>query len=234
MAHIKDDCDQSIARDSVFDWGTSRRASEESEDVAAAGANNNKGKGNGGDSPSEPSSRYDPKAMSRIVDITDLVDDSDTGSDDESEFGFSPQRSNSGRNIAAKSLKNARHRSGGTTLLPRRAAIVAALVAIIGAASVAIGIAVMSADRQASSSGGGMPLAPDARATGLADEAQHLLETAERIIYACSESNLHDGGIAQCHELCVGNMCCFRDGEDSCRDDEEKNCSVYTGCEALV
>ena len=89
--------------------------------VTAAGANNNKG--NCVDSPSEPSPWYDPKAMSRIVvDITDLVYDSDTGSDDESKFGFSPQRSNSGRNIAAKGLKNARHRSGGKTLLPRRAA----------------------------------------------------------------------------------------------------------------
>ena len=85
MANIADDT--SVGRDSVFDWGgkdgtNNVRMSSIIPSTSRSNSNrsNNSGGGGGGGDDSEPSSRYDPTAMSRIVDITDLVDDEDDSS----------------------------------------------------------------------------------------------------------------------------------------------------------
>lgn len=98
--------DVSISANSVFDWGnasvlgrsrtgggggvgmTSTNAGSYSSYAAAVAREGQSGGGesvNSGSRESEPTSRYDPKAMSRIVDITDLVDESSDGeeSDDD-------------------------------------------------------------------------------------------------------------------------------------------------------
>lgn len=67
-----------------------------------------------------------------------------------------------------------------------------------------------------------------------ASNQQRLLELAERIVTACSETslNLND---AECQNLCKPGICCFGSGEgvQSCENDIEKNCAVYGGCDAL-
>jgi len=72
MANINDDT--SVGRDSVFDWGSSGSSKVRLSSI--------EGKTNININDAEAPSRYDPTAMSRIVDITDLVDDSDDDDDD--------------------------------------------------------------------------------------------------------------------------------------------------------
>ena len=76
MANINDDT--SVGRDSVFDWGSSGSSKVRLSSIEGKGTKTNF---NNQDTES-PASRYDPSAMSRIVDITDLVDDSDDDDDD--------------------------------------------------------------------------------------------------------------------------------------------------------
>mmetsp|Transcript_30906 Transcript_30906/g.52395 ORF Transcript_30906/g.52395 Transcript_30906/m.52395 type:complete len:231 (-) Transcript_30906:424-1116(-) len=207
-----DDC-KSISKQSCFDWGLSRDTlistdggslvpGERSSDSASKGPSR------------EPSSRYDPKAMSRIVDITDLVDEAD--SDDEEVIGHSSGIGG----VTRKNSGGQRSYGPGGSFIARQALILLALVAIIVAASLAIGFAVPSS---ALSSGGGS-------AEG---NEQALFETAERVIIACSESALNED-MKACQKICKRNMCCFETGTYSCKTDEKKMCAAYAGCEALV
>jgi len=218
MAHIRDDTDTSVGRDPVFDWGFSRDESSVGKTDESAG----------NDVASlEPSSRYDPKAMSRIVDITDLVDESDDAdSDDEDDMvrhGRRSARSKSVRGSTSggkKAKRNKKQPLYKSPLLCRQALILLGLVGIIAAASVAIGYAVIGMNKDASNEGG---------------EQQRLLIIAERVTTACSESNL-DGDMSDCQDLCDRKLCCFElsGSQYSCEDDETMNCPVYAGCQALV
>ncbi|KAL7542482.1 hypothetical protein ACHAXR_013132 [Thalassiosira sp. AJA248-18] len=215
MAHIKDDTDSSVARDSVFDWGFKNKNAD-GDSVAGTEA-------------SAPSSRYDPKAMSRIVDITDLVDESSDGDSDD-EMGHTPRPSNVSsitENINNGQFnKKKRHQYGPGGMGCRQVVILVSLVAIIAAASVAIGYAVMNVSPTTN---------PYRNGEQQPQQQQQLLEIAERVITACSESHL-DRDMSECQELCFesGHMCCFESGEYSCENDEGKACAVYAGCEALV
>lgn len=65
------------------------------------------------------------------------------------------------------------------------------------------------------------------------EQQQHLLDMAEQVVVACSESKLNDDA-SDCQHLCQHSSCCFERGGYSCEDDEEKDCAVYAGCGALV
>lgn len=182
--------DKSITKQSCFDWGLGRDTMNSLESAAGSLISTNKGSG---DSASKgPSSRYDPKAMSRIVDITDLVDEADSDDDEEEVIGHS-----SGLGGVKKPKSGGRQYGpggiGGGKFMIRQALILMALVGIIVAASLAIGFAVPSSF----SSGG---------AGGVVGNEQQLFETAERVVMACSESAL-DESMKACQKICkVGQL----------------------------
>ena len=60
-----------------------------------------------------------------------------------------------------------------------------------------------------------------------------MLETAERVVMACSESKLNEN-LSDCQNLCTSHLCCFETGDYGCQDDASKDCAVYAACEALV
>ena len=212
-----DDC-KSISKQSCFDWGLSRDTLI-STDNGSLVPGERTGSESSNKGPSrEPSSRYDPKAMSRIVDITDLVDEAD--SDDEEVIGHSSGMGGVTRKNSGGQTSYGPGGAGGGSFLARQALILLALVAIIVAASLAIGFAVPSS---VLSSGGG----------SVEGNEQALFETAERVIVACSESALNED-MKACQKICKRNMCCFETGTYSCKTDEKKMCAAYAGCEALV
>jgi hypothetical protein len=208
------DDNKSISKQSCFDWGLSRDTVVSLESGVLPGNDRSDSSASKG-----PSSRYDPKAMSRIVDITDLVDEAD--SDDDEVIGH-----NSGIGGVAGAKSNGPTRSygpggvGGGNFMIRQALILVALVGIIAAASLAIGFAVPPS---AFTLGGG----------SVEGNEQELFETAERVVMACSESALNED-MKACQKICKRNMCCFETGKYSCKDDEKKMCAAYAGCEALV
>ncbi len=208
---------KSISKQSCFDWGLSRDTL-----ISADGGSLVPGERSSSDSASKgPSSRYDPKAMSRIVDITDLVDEAD--SDEEEVIGHSSRvggvtKADSGGGSTRS------YGPGGKSGFSRQATILMALAAIIVAASLAIGFAVPY-DSSALSFGG-------SSSSGKGNE-QALFETAERVVIACSESALNED-MKACQKICKRNMCCFETGKYSCKDDDKKMCAAYAGCEALV
>jgi hypothetical protein len=203
--------------------------------------------------------------MSRIVDINDLVDDSsgDDSDDDGGIIGHSvgigsviggvgrssrskssssgpgkldPSSSNDGND--GRSMKGTGPNAPGGVSLGQ-ALILSSLVAIIAAASVAIGYAVV----------GPSPPALSSTSTGYDDDSsglsraymgaegggeQKLLEIAERVVVACSEENL-DSDMSDCRALCRDRACCFDDDVDrSCADDERWNCAAYAGCANIL
>jgi len=210
MAHIKDDCDASVAKEASLDWG-----------------------GDSMTSVSEgPSSRYDPKAMSRIVDITDLVDDDDHSSDDDDIMGHNSSnlRNSTSSRGSSTSIGNVSKKRRGlygpAGVECRQVMVLVSLVGIIAAASVAIGYAVMNGDPTGN---GKSPI----RSGSDGNREQELLEMAERVVTACAESKL-DESMKECQKLCRSSMCCFEDGDYSCADDEKKDCAVYGGCVNLM
>lgn len=185
--------------------------------------------------------------MSRIVDITDLVDDSsDADSDDDiigHNSGMGGLHSNglgmgsmkvrtkmeSGGGLSSFRNKKSRgYGPGGavSSLMCRQVVILVALVGVIIGASVAIGFAVLrtSPDDAIPSVGANV-----ASSSG----GQDLLMIAERIVTSCSETKLNED-MTECQQLCHANMCCFESGEYNCENDESKNCAAHAGCEALV
>lgn len=247
--------DASLSKDSVFDWGSlpGHKNDGVSTLTSARGATS---AGN------DRVSRYDPRAMNRITDITDLVDDSD-----ESEGGGRPSLvvpsgdKAGGDGAAGGAGSGRRHRwrregVGGqpanNSLLCRQAIVLLTLVAIVASASLAIGYAVVGGEPK--SSGGGekaggtggpsSPAGPAPHAVDGGDEdvalvaaapagGQDLLELAERVVTACGERSL-DADMTECQHLCRYSMCCFVSGQYSCEADDTKDCAVYAGCEALV
>jgi hypothetical protein len=220
MSHIKDDTDKSISRDSVLDWGFN------------PGSNNREASTNSVED--GPSSRYDPRAMSRIVDINDLVDES--SSEDEGEEVLTAGSAVSGEaSIQSNQKKRTRRQQYGPGGMGcRQVLILVSLLGIIVAASLAIGYAVIGGNPSSSNNNlNGRGSANSVRAG--TNEEQLLLEMAERITIACSEANL-DEDMSECQMLCHENLCCFEESssEYSCEDDESKACAVYAGCYALV
>lgn len=167
--------------------------------------------------------------MSRIVDITDLVDDASDSSDDEDIIGHS---SDGGafagltKNGSESNLTNPKKAYGpggaGYSLLIHQFLILFVLLSVIVGACVAIGYAVMDAK--------GIYPSSSIESDG---NQQHLLETAERVDTACSEEKLNRD-MSECQTLCRSNLCCFGSGEYNCENDENKACAVYAGCEALL
>eukprot|EP00804_Cyclotella_cryptica_P003905 CCRYP_016100-RA/>CCRYP_016100-RA protein AED:0.31 eAED:0.31 QI:141/1/1/1/1/1/2/149/244 len=184
----------------------------------------------GGSNVAAPSSRYDPKAMSRIVDITDLVDDASESSDDEDIIGHSSEGGAFTvltKNGSQSNLTNPKKVYGpggaGCSLVTQQFLILFALLSVIIGACVAIGYAVIDAK--------GMFPNPSIESDG--NQQQHLLKTAERIVTACSEGRLNED-MSDCQKLCHSSMCCFDSGEYNCKEDESKACAVFAGCEALI
>ena len=114
----------------------------------------------------------------------------------------------------------------------RQVLILLSLVGIIVGASVGIGYAVLSGGNTNGKSGTNAAAFAGANGENGMTE-QQLLEIAERVIVACSETIL-DNDLTECQNLCHSSMCCFESGQYSCEDDESKACAVYAGCEALV
>ena len=171
-------------------------------------------------------SRYDPRTVSKVVDITDLVDDESDASDDENIVGHSSEggafavltKSGSHSNVTSATKQ---YGPGGTgltrPLVAKQVLILLTLLGVIVGACVAIGYAVLGA-REASPPVG---------------ENELLLQTAERVITACSELQLNED-MSECQNLCHARMCCFDSGKYNCEKDENKACAVFAGCEALV
>lgn len=221
MAYFKDDSE--VLCDDSLDWGCKNESSTH------AG----------------PSSRYDPNAMSRIVDINDLVDEDDSDDDDDddeivrqnsfkSSNGASSMPTTTGAQSKTKKRGSYIPDGVGSILMYRQVLILVALVGIIAAASVAIGYTVIHSDSpnkwMPSMRGGDASLQVE---NSNHQEQQQLLELAERVIAACAESQL-DESMSECQRLCHGSMCCFEDESYSCEDDETKNCGVYAGCDNLI
>lgn len=241
MSHMKDDADTSVSRDPVFDWGFSRDSIRKSADnidgsdgASASASASATGAGS--------SSRYDPKTMSRIVDITDLVDDSSTDSDDDAIVGHSIKtvaghnfRKGGGTMISifSKRKKSSSSREGsGPCLMCRQVVILFSLVTIIVAAGFAVVYAVQNGGGDAARASASISSA--LRGPDPPEVSQDLLETGERINKECAESQL-DQNMGECQKLCRDHLCCFEEsGPYSCVNDSSKNCGAYGGCEALV
>ena len=164
-----------------------------------------------------------PFSSAMIADINDLV----YTSDDENsrlDFGFDDVWSEAERRGGTDKIQSS-SRLGSLTRPPMGTVLlVAALVAIVAAASMAIGYAVVvrAPDGPARHPIGGEPPSPE----------QELLEVAERVVAACGEEML-DRDMSGCQRLCRSSMCCFG-GDYSCEEDEGRDCAAYAGCEALV
>ena len=115
----------------------------------------------------------------------------------------------------------------------RQTLAIMSLVALIFAASLAIGFAIINSDQtKTHHTNNNTPQL----ATGNDNEApsrQQRLERAERVVIACSEQHLN-ADISECQKLCHAKLCCFDSGEYSCKSDKKKDCAVHAGCEALV
>jgi hypothetical protein len=181
------------------------------------------------------SSRYDPKAMSRIVDITDLVDDESESDDNEDIIGHSSE--GGAFSVLTKTGSDSRltnptkaYGPGGVgfSFFSKQFLILFALGCVIVGACVAIGYAVMNDTGMPKNAGNKTNLSVKS-----GGNQQQLLETAERIITACSEKRLNKD-MTECQTLCKSSMCCFGSGKYNCEKDASKSCALYAGCEALV
>lgn len=231
--------DRSVGQQSVFDWGKESCGGGNDRSIASGDTSTKEG----------PSSRYDPKAMSRIVDINDLVDDSGDDSDDDDQI-VGHSSSSGGINAKGKGAGSVgaaakRRKSGnmlgygpggiGSGMMMRQILILTALVAIIVGASMAIGLAIVNSNEPGNNKGASNTQNLMGTPNKMTEDTrnQQLLEIAERVIMECSESKL-DEDMSGCQKLCKKNMCCFESGKYGCEDDEKKNCAVYAGCANLM
>lgn len=167
--------------------------------------------------------------MSKVLDITDLVDDASDSSDDEDIIGHSSEggafsmltKTGSDSNIT-RSNRAYGPGGAGSSLLVKQVLILLMLLGIIVGACVALGYAVLGAQEISPHVGQNAHLGN-----------QDLLETAERVITVCSEDHLNED-MSECQNLCHDRMCCFDSGKYNCEKDESKACAVFAGCEALV
>lgn len=230
--------DDSRSTDSVLDWGSMGSGGKNREEslgvstmTSAEGLTTSKNK---------HVSRYNPGSMIRITDINDLVDSSEESDDDDSIVGKNASSVAAGSDIEMSVRRVRRQniwchsqRKAGPSPWCRQAIILVSLIGIIAAASMSIGWIVVyggSSRKTYSIIEGGDGAA--ARSSPQ-QQQQQLLEIAERVVLACSESAL-DEDMSGCQKLCHSSMCCFEEGEYSCEDDESKDCAVYAGCEALI
>lgn len=103
-------------------------------------------------------------------------------------------------------------------LVAKQVLILLTLLGVIVGACVAIGYAVLGAREVLPAVG---------------ENNEELLQTAERVITACSELQLNED-MSECQNLCHARMCCFDSGKYNCEKDQNKACAVFAGCEALV
>ena len=164
------------------------------------------------DLPAVHKTRYNPNP--RIGDITDLVEES---SDDD--IDNSIKVGNNSSNQYGPTRK-------GTSLVCRQVVFAISVVAIIIGAGLMIGYVITNNDKPTINSSA-LLMVPNN------NDEQQLLETAERVVIACSESKL-DNNISECQKLCTSHLCCFETDEYGCQDDISKDCAVYAACEALV
>ena len=211
----------SLNKNSVFDWGSTKDASSVSTDGAGDLAHLAEG-GGGTIGPS----RYDPTVMSRIVDITDLVDDSSDDDENESAIvGHSTSigglQISAGRRLSRSNSNSGHHRSGGFNL-HSFGSLALVTILIIGSALL-IGNTIMNNNQ------------PSIQSSALVatSDGEELLMTAERIVLACSDHALTTDR-SECQNLCNGRMCCFETDDYSCDNDDSKDCPVYAGCKALL
>ena len=205
MANINDDT--SVGRDSVFDWGSSG-----SSKVRLSSIEGKESKTKVDDE--APTSRYDPTAMSRIVDITDLVDDGDDDDDD---------------NIIGNSSSMPRTMHIGTiNATGNKSSSKKGLVGLIILTAIVcvVGFGYVNNQRSSSTVSSAYLLVDDE------DGQQEKLEMAERVITACGSEG--EGINKECQSLCKSKLCCFDDGEYGCQGDDSKDCATYAGCIALV
>ena len=144
---------------SLFDWGECASLgalSLKSESLSTDGLD-----AAAGAPPHQPSSRYDPKAMSRIVDINDLVDSGGDDSSDENDdigdvvaTGGGGGRSHSSMEVKGRRKKRPSYGPPAGILVCRQLLVLVALVGIIFAASIAIGYAVIGSGTPDSIVGG--------------------------------------------------------------------------------
>jgi len=201
---------------SVLDWGSTNGAGG----IRGVSASTDEGPSNTGAGDGHVS-RYDPNTMNRINDITDLVDDSSDSDSDDIIVGHS---------IATGTTHKKRYKKQHTKgpLLSRHAVILVLVLALIAGAGFGLMLPVTKNRKSINSNaeGGG----EEARAL----EQQELLEIAESVVTVCSEEQL-DIDMGPCQNICHASMCCFEEDEEySCEDDEDMDCAVYAGCEALV
>ena len=118
-------------------------------------------------------------------------------------------------------------REGSMTTLVR-CVVVSSVVGTLAFASLAIGYTIV--EHRLDRMDGRGEIVDDGRDN---DESQELFEMAERVVLACSEESL-DADMSACRDACHSKMCCFETGIYSCEEEEEEDCAVYAGCEALV
>ena len=164
------------------------------------------------DLPTVHKTRYNPNP--RIGDITDLVEES---SDDDIDNSIKVGNNSSNQYGPARK---------GTSLVCRQIVFAISVVAIIFGAGLMIGYVITNNDKPTINSSALLTVPNN-------NDEQQLLETAERVVMACSESKL-DNNLSECQKLCKSKLCCFDEGEYGCQDDVSKDCAVYAACEALV
>eukprot|EP00584_Thalassiosira_punctigera_P016641 CAMPEP_0172554800 /NCGR_PEP_ID=MMETSP1067-20121228/56520_1 /TAXON_ID=265564 ORGANISM="Thalassiosira punctigera, Strain Tpunct2005C2" /NCGR_SAMPLE_ID=MMETSP1067 /ASSEMBLY_ACC=CAM_ASM_000444 /LENGTH=239 /DNA_ID=CAMNT_0013343241 /DNA_START=72 /DNA_END=791 /DNA_ORIENTATION=- len=221
------DEDESISKDSALDWGSVPGAVSNRNNSLGSVSGVTKEKQSNMGADRGHVSRYDPSAMNRITDITDLVDDSSSDSDDDTIVG---------KRVGKKSATAAKQKDGEGHRPPmplcRQAVVLLSLIAVIAAFGFGMfGIvnAVISSEPRNKPSNRSAERGE--KVAGL--EQQELLKIAQRVVTACSEEKL-DLDMSECQKLCHSSMCCFDGGDYSCEEDESKDCAVYAGCEALV
>jgi len=165
------------------------------------------------DLPITHKTRYNPNP--RIADITDLVEES---SDDDIDNSIKVGK-NSNNQYGPSTRK-------GPSLVCRQVVFAISVVAIIIGAGLMIGY-VIDTNNKPTINSSALLMVPDN------NDEQQLLETAERVVMACSESKLNNN-ISECQKLCTSHLCCFETDDYGCQDDASKDCAVYAACEALI
>jgi hypothetical protein len=130
-----------------------------------------------------------------------------------------------------------------TTLIRRSYGIIVFVTLSIIASAATIGLTVTNKTEQPIiQSNALLSLTPTSTTDKTNDNAdpQEELEMAQRILHACSTIDLvgmsYVNNVDECKSLCKSHKCCFakEEGtEEGCRDEQNIDCAVYVGCEAL-
>eukprot|EP01083_Nonionella_stella_P243371 848110_1 len=258
MTFIRNDFDESISKDSVFDWGHASWASlkstgnynrnKSSTDASSAKGHPNQRSSSSSASRNDPViSRYDPSTISRISnDIGYLIEDSGSvSSDSDAESGCHDIENGNNENSKKsekkkKKIQQPNHYGPGgvgvgvgsppnSQLFYRQVITVCSLVVIIILASLAIGDSIVRVKKHPYYSGVETINSDD----NSQQQQQQLLEIAERVITACSERELGKDTGAECRQLCHSRMCCFESSSQS-EDGESNSCEEDESKECAV